>query len=124
MSKSMTKAELEAALVEAQQQKSQLEQQVRQLQQNKRPDGALVFTGNLTVPHGGRQELEGRALKQSIRLPDNQGVLHLVGKFKQSSSGNQTIRFTGWLDQSVLKLEEAQASSATSSSFAEQVVNK
>lgn len=123
---SISKADLERMLQEAQQKNESLAAENARLRQNKRPEGAPVFTGNVTFPHGTRKALLGGKASQSIRLPNNAGVIHLVGEWKESkSSGNVTCRVTGWLDPSQLTLQSADKDdeAKSTSSFQEQVVD-
>jgi hypothetical protein len=123
---SISKADLERMLQEAQQKNAELQSENQRLRANKRPEGAPVFTGNVTFPHGTRKALLGGKASQSIRLPNNAGVIHLVGEWKESkSSGNVTCRVTGWLDPSQLTLQSADKDdeAKSTSSFQEQVVD-
>lgn len=122
----MSLAELREQLAEAQAKNAELAKENRDLRQNKRPNDALVLTGNITFPKGtGRSHL-GAAAGQTIRDADGDLVLHIVGAWKESGSGNCTARITGWIDPRRVSLAspgKVEAAKATQS-FKDQVVNK
>jgi hypothetical protein len=119
---SISKADLERMLQEAQKKNESLAAENQRLRQNRRPDNAPVFTGNVTFPHGTNKALLGGKASQSIRLP-NGGVLHIVGDWKESGSGNVTARITGWLDPSQLAAADKDDAGKAARSFKEQVVD-
>lgn len=123
-SQTMTKAQLEAALAEAQSRNEKLAKENSTLRQNRRPEGALVLTGNVTFPKGTGKEFLGSSAGQTIKT-DSGLVLHIVGNWKESGAGNCTARITGWIDQRRVALTKADASAESKSkeSFKDSVVN-
>ncbi len=124
-SQSMTKAQLEAALAEAQQRNQALAKENTKLRQNRRPEGALVLTGNVTFPKGTGKQFIGSDASQTIKTESGL-VLHIVGNWKESGSGNCTARLTGWIDPRRVSLQAGSSDAkaqAGSKSFKEQVVD-
>ncbi|MGW8177492.1 MAG: hypothetical protein ACWGQW_01680 [bacterium] len=121
---SMTKAQLEAALAEAQERNASLAKENSKLRQNRRPEGALVLTGNVTFPKGSGKQFLGSDASQTIKTESGL-VLHIVGNWKESGSGNCTARLTGWIDPRRVSLvkQDGSASDKATKSFKEQVVD-
>jgi len=90
---------------------------LREAQQG-RPEGAFSLTGNVTFPKGtGRRHL-GSIASQNIKLPNNMGMISLVHNPKkpgwyESTSGNITVRITGWLNPKLVKLTDEKAGAKT-----------
>jgi len=121
----ITQDQFEAMMKEVE----QLKEENAKLRQNKRPEGAAVITGNVTLPKGTGKEFLGSSASKTIRTNDGL-VLHIVGDWKESkSSGNTTARITGYIDRKKLNLSGEKgkvrtAEQKTSQSFQQQVVDQ
>jgi hypothetical protein len=113
MAKSITKAELEQMLQQAQAKNEQLANENQKLRSamSRRPADALVISTNLVFQKGSHQELVGKTLKLSVPA-EALGALYISGEVKRNSNGNAYCWATGYIDTSKLNLQPVESSTA------------
>lgn len=79
-----------------------------------RPEGAFILTGNITFPKGTGRKWLGTKASQTVKLPNNMGLISLVHNptkpgWYESGAGNVTVRVTGWLNPRLVKLTDESA---------------